>query len=88
MDPSQDQWKIAEFYSREATSLRQKAEELFARTLVYERLFGSNSDWVAGTRLLAQSYEEAAREHERLADKHFGLASTKLFRTVEAESPE
>jgi hypothetical protein len=74
MDPSQDQWKIAAYYSQEADKLRQKAEELSARAAVYERLFGPESDWVTGTRLLAQSYEEAARDHERLAEQHLELA--------------
>ena len=74
MDPSQDQWRIAEYYSREATRHRQKSEELYARVLIYERLFGADSEWVAGTRLLAQSYEDAAIEHERSAHMHLGLA--------------
>lgn len=74
-DTTQDQWKIAEYYSQEAARLRQKAEEMSARIAVYERLFGPASDWVAGTRLLAQSYEEAAKEHERMAGKHLGFVS-------------
>ncbi|MER3424942.1 MAG: hypothetical protein C4293_18675 [Nitrospiraceae bacterium] len=73
-EPSQDQWKIAEYYSHEAAVLRQKAQEMYARAQVYERLFGSDSEWVKGSRLLAQSYEDAAREHERLADEHLELA--------------
>lgn len=74
MDPSQDQWRIADYYSREAAGFRQKAEELHARTLIYARLFGVESEWVRGTRLLAQSYEETAFEHERLAEQHLKLA--------------
>jgi len=74
MDPSQDQWRIAEYYSREATRHRQKSQELYARVLIYERLFGADSEWVAGTRLLAQSYEDAAIEHERSAQMHLELA--------------
>jgi hypothetical protein len=74
MDPSQDQWRIAEYYSREAMRLRQTAQELYDRVLIYERLFGAESEWVSGTRLLAQSYENAAFEHERLAHKHLELA--------------
>jgi len=74
MDPSQDQWRIAEYYSREATRHRQKSQELYARALIYERLFGANSEWVAGTRLLAQSYEDAAIDHERSAQMHLELA--------------
>lgn len=74
-DQTQDQRKIAQYYSQEAARLQQKSEEMSARTVVYERLFGPDSDWVAGTRLLAQSYEEAAKEHERIAGKHLGLVS-------------
>jgi hypothetical protein len=76
-DQTQDQRKIAEFYSQEAARLQEKSEELSARIAVYERLFGPDSDWVAGTRLLAQSYEEAVKEHERMAAKHLGLASSR-----------
>lgn len=74
MDPSQDQWRIAEYYSREATRYRLKSQDLYARTLIYERLFGADSEWVTGTRLLAQSYEDAAIDHERSARLHLELA--------------
>ena len=37
---------------------------------MYERLFGPKSDWVEGTRLLAQFYEDAAAEQERMAARH------------------
>lgn len=74
LDPSQDQWRIAEYYSREATRYRQRSQELYASALIYERLFGADSEWVAGTRLLAQSYEDAAIEHERSAHIHLELA--------------
>ncbi|HVG03070.1 MAG TPA: hypothetical protein VM842_09270 [Nitrospira sp.] len=72
-DPRKDQRKIAELYSQEASRLRQMAQDLSHRVQVYERLFGSSSDWVGGTRLLAQSYEEAATEQERLAERHRAL---------------
>lgn len=72
-DPRKDQLKIAELYRQEATKLRQMAEDLFHRALVYERLFGPKSDWVEGTRLLAQSYEEAATQQERRAEHHRAL---------------
>jgi hypothetical protein len=65
---------IAELLSKEAVELRQMSEELKQRVLVYERLFGPDSDWVAGTRLLAQTYADAARERERKADEHLKLA--------------
>ncbi len=45
-----------------------------ARVAVYERLFGSDSEWVSGARTLADFYEQAAREQERLAGKHASLA--------------
>ena len=66
-DPRQDQQKIAEFYAHEAMRLRQMAQNYDHRMAVYERLFGPHSDWVEGTRLLAQSYEAAAQEQERIA---------------------
>ena len=74
LDPSQDQWKIAQHYSHEAAGLRQKAEDFSNRALVYEQLFGRDSEWVAGARLLAQFYQEEARERERLAGSHVGVA--------------
>jgi len=72
-DPGQDHWAIASYYSREAAVSRQQAEEMTNRLAVYERLFGPDSDWVAGTRLLVQFYEEEAREQDRLADLHVEL---------------
>ena len=52
---------------------RQQAEELTHRAMVYEGLFGRESEWVTGTRLLAQFYEEAAHEEEQLANRHLEL---------------
>jgi len=72
-DRAQDQNKIAGFYSQEAARLRQMAQDLDRRTIVYERLFGPESDWVAGARLLARSYEDAAQDHERTAEQHLSL---------------
>lgn len=69
-DPKQDQSKIAGFYAHQAMRLRQMAQDHFHRVAVYERLFGPESDWVEGTRLLAQSYEAAAQEQERIAARH------------------
>ncbi len=57
----------------EAVVSRQQAEELTHRAVVYEWLFGRESEWVTGTRLLAQFYEEAAREEEQLASRHLEL---------------
>lgn len=75
LDPSQDQWKIASYYSREAVLFRLKADELAERVAVYERLFGPDSDWVAGTKRLVEFYRNAAQERERLADLHLELAA-------------
>ncbi len=72
-DPNKDQRKIAQFYNQEATRLRHMARDLSHRAVVYERLFGPKSDWVEGTRLLAQSYEDAATEQERMAERHLEL---------------
>ena len=88
MDPSQDQWRIAEYYSREAARHRQKARELYSRTLIYERLFGADSEWVAGTRLLAQSYEDAAIEHERSAHMNLELAGGHRAPRVSPRPPD
>lgn len=73
-DPSQDQRKIAGYHSREATLFRLKAEELSQQVVVYERLFGPESEWVEGARILVQFYEDAAKEQERLAGWHLGIA--------------
>ncbi len=73
IDPDQDQKKIAAYYHQEAVVSRQQAEELTHRAVVYERLFGPESEWVTGARLLAQYYEEAAREAEQLAKRHLKL---------------
>jgi hypothetical protein len=73
-DPGQDHWAIASYYTRQAAASRQQAEEMTNQAAVYERLFGRESDWVAGTRLLVQFYEETAREQDRLADLHLELA--------------
>ena len=73
-DPDQDHWAIASYYTREAATSRQQAEEMASQTVVYERLFGRESDWVVGTQLLAQFYEEMAREQDRLADVHLKLS--------------
>ena len=72
-ESGQDHWTIAAYYSRQAAVSRQEAEVLTTRIAVYERLFGPESEWVTGTRLLAQFYEEAAHEQDRLADLHLEL---------------
>jgi hypothetical protein len=72
-DPTDDHRKIAAYYSLEAVRFRQAAEELSIRVSLYEELFGSTSDWVTGTRLLAQSYDNQAKEHEQKAREHLQL---------------
>jgi hypothetical protein len=73
-DPIHEHLKMASCYALEATWSRHKAEESANRVLVYERLFGRESDWVAGAQLLAQFYEDAAREQDRQAVLHLELA--------------
>lgn len=67
MAPSDQRSKIARLYSHEAAMLREKAELLKGRAELYAGLFGAGSEWVTGTRLLAEFYEVAAKERERLA---------------------
>ncbi|MEX5214967.1 MAG: hypothetical protein NW703_12465 [Nitrospiraceae bacterium] len=73
-DPSFDHQKIARYYHDEAVRLWKVSEEMTFRVVQYEHLFGSSSDWVQGTKLLAESYRKAARENERLAGEHQQLA--------------
>ncbi len=74
-NPYSDQNKIASHYSREANNFRLKAQELSQRASVYEGLFGPDSEWVRGARLLEQFYEYLAQEQERLAAEHLDIAS-------------
>jgi hypothetical protein len=74
LEPSQDQSAIASYHLHEAAILRNKGHEMAAQALQYERLFGPNSEWAASAHLLAQFYEEAAREQERMAEIHFDSA--------------
>ena len=67
---SVDQQLIARFYQDEAFRHRQQADEADARVEMYVRMFGPDSDWVSGARLLAQSYRQAAEDRERLANEH------------------
>lgn len=86
-DPSQDQRKIASYHTQQAVALRLKAEELSQRVLVYERLFGGESEWVSGARLLVQFYEDEAKEQERLADWHLGIAGNGHRPSMRPTSP-
>ena len=67
---SDDQRTIARYYHEEALRFRRQAEESDARADMYARMFGSESDWVSGARLLAQSYRFAADDRDRLANEH------------------
>jgi hypothetical protein len=65
-----DQSRIARYYQNEAFRFRRQAENSDARAEMYERMFGPESDWVSGARLLAQSYRFAADDRDRLAQEH------------------
>lgn len=73
-DPSLDHRKIARYYHQEAARLWKQSEDMTVRAIQYEHLFGPLSDWVQGTKLLAESYRAAAMEQERLAGRHQDLA--------------
>jgi hypothetical protein len=76
-DPGQDHGAIASYYTHEAALSRQQVEELTDRVVLYEGLFGRESDWVAGTKLLVQFYREMALEQDRLAEVHLKLSKKK-----------
>jgi hypothetical protein len=75
LDPAQDHWKIASLYTQEANALRQRAEELNNQVATYEQIFGSDSEWITGSRILAQYYDNLAREREHQAALHLELAN-------------
>jgi hypothetical protein len=78
LDPSEDQRAIAAHYQHEAALYERKAAELLERASVYEAMFGAESDWVRGTRLLASYYEEQARDRAREADRHLSFSGGAL----------
>ncbi|BCA56162.1 hypothetical protein W02_33020 [Nitrospira sp. KM1] len=69
-DPASDQHRIASYYSREASVLRHKSREAVEQAAAYEQVFGPDSEWVSGARLLAQFYEAEAQKRERMAWEH------------------
>jgi len=73
-DPSLDHRRIARYYHQEAGRLLKRSEDMTVRASQYELLFGPSSDWVRGTKLLAESYRTSAMEHERLAGEHQRIA--------------
>ena len=88
--PSADQRLIARYYQEEALRFRQQADEFDARAQMYERMFGPDSDWVSGAKLLAQSYRLAAEDRERLGQEHLqagrGLPSSASSQRPHASS--
>jgi hypothetical protein len=74
LDPAQNHVNLASMYVRQAARSRELAEEQANRALVYERLFGADSDWVSSARLLSRFYENAAREQEQQANWHLNMA--------------
>lgn len=73
LNPGDDHETSAYHYHHEAVLARQQADELANQAVVYEQLFGPESDWVSGARLLVKFYEEVAREQARLAEQHLKL---------------
>ncbi len=61
---------VAEFYRKEAIMFRQKADEMAERATAYRQLFGEESEWVSGARLLGEYYRQEARDRDRLATEY------------------
>lgn len=74
LDPATDQRKIAHYHTRDAAFFRLKAQEQAERIAVYQDLFGPESEWVHGARLLKQFYEDAAKEQEKQSLFHLSIA--------------
>ena len=68
--PADDQSTIGEYYRQEATVFRQRANVMAERATAYGQLFGEESEWVNGARLLGEFYQQNARERERLAEQY------------------
>lgn len=69
-DPSHDGRAIAVYHANEAMTLGKKAENVADQATAYGRLFGPESEWVVGATLLAQYYEEEAKEKARAARRY------------------
>ncbi len=65
-----EQRTIGEYYRREAVMFRQRADEMTERVIAYRQLFGEESEWVSGARVLGEFYQQEARERERLAEQY------------------
>lgn len=74
LDPATDQRKIANYHRQDADFFRLKARELAERIAAYQSLFGADSEWVNGARLLAQFYEDAAIDQDHQALMHLSIA--------------
>lgn len=74
LDPATDQRKIANYHRQDADFFRLKARELAERIAAYQSLFGGDSEWVNGARLLAQFYEDAAIDQDHQALLHLSIA--------------
>lgn len=74
LDPGTDQRKIADYHRQDADFFRLKARELAERIATYQSLFGAESEWVNGARLLAQFYEQAAIDQDHQALMHLSIA--------------
>ena len=82
---------ISEFYRKEAIMFRQKADEMAERATAYGPLFGKESDWVTGARLLGEYYQQEARDRQRLADQYDSFSGRPLsapFRPEGGTSPK
>jgi len=73
-DSTADQRKIADYYRQDALFFRLKAREMAERIVTYQSLFGAESEWVNGARLLEQFYENAAKEQDHQTLLHLSIA--------------
>jgi hypothetical protein len=60
----------SEYFQNQAVRFRQQANEMAERAETYRQLFGEDSEWVNGTRLLSEYYEREAQERERRAAQY------------------
>ncbi len=74
LEPTADQRKIADYYRQDAVFFRLKAREMAERIETYQALFGADSEWVTGARLLAQFYEHSAIDQDHQALMHLSIA--------------
>jgi hypothetical protein len=75
-DSAHDQQAIAGYYRNQANVMREKANAQITAAARYEGLFGPDDDLVSGARLLADYYEQTAKELERVAEAHAAVDRT------------